>query len=101
MALHDVDKGNDSRLSPQPNAGDGVLKRMAHNTMQNTYRTVGSGVTPRMTFKNGLILTYDSANRVSSVYGYIPELSSVPVLIVANEGYDVFTDLLGIAEPEV
>jgi len=74
---------------------------MAHNTTQNTYRATGSEVTQRMSFKNGLILTYDSQNRISSVYGYIPELSDVPVFIIAKSGYDVFVDILGIDPPQV
>lgn len=101
VSLLDVDKNSSNRLTPQPNADDGVINRMAHNTMGNTYRTTGLDVTPRMAFKNGVILTYDSENRVSSVYGYIPELQSTPVLIIANEGYDVYVDLLGITPPEV
>jgi len=99
MSLHDVDKQSDNRANPRPNADDGVVNRMAHNTSGNTNRTAGLGVKQRMVFKNGLIMTYDSHNRVSSVYGYIPELSSVPVLITAKEGYDVFTDILGISTP--
>lgn len=101
MSLLDVDKSNDNRSKPQINADDNVANRMSHNTVGNTYRTAGLGVTPRMRFMNGLIVTYDEDDRVSSVYGYIPELSATPVLIIANEGYDVFTDLLGIDTPVV
>jgi hypothetical protein len=54
-----------------------------------------------MAFKNGLLLTYDSANRVSSIYGYIPEISTTPILVIARDGYDVFTDILGVTEPTV
>ena len=101
MAMHDVDKQSDDRANPVLNVEDKVAVRMAHNTAGNTYRTAGLGVTPRMRFMNGLIVTYDENDNVSSVYGYIPELSSTPVLIIANEGYDVFTDLLGIDTPVV
>ena len=44
-------------------------------------------------------MTYDKDNKVSSVYGYIPELSEEPVFIIAEAGYDVFVDLLGIEAP--
>lgn len=101
MALHDVDKANGDRANPLLNADDGVQNRMSHNTAGNTYRTAGLGVTPRMVFKNGLILTYDAQDRVSSVWGYIPELSDAPVAIFMKAGYDVFVDGLGITAPEV
>lgn len=54
-----------------------------------------------MAFKQGVILTYDSENRVSSVYGYVPGLADYPVLIIAKSGYDVFTDILGLTAPTV
>lgn len=101
MSLLDVDKQNGDRANPVINSDDGVQNRMSHNTTGNSYRTAGLGVVPRMRFMNGLIVTYDEENRISSVYGYIPELSTTPVLIIANEGYDVFTDLLGIDTPVV
>lgn len=100
MSLLDTDKDSTRRISPKLNVRDAVVDRMAHNTMSNTYRNT-EDVTQRMAFKNALILTYDSENRVSSVYGYIPELSSVPVLIIAKEGYDVFADILEIDAPSV
>ena len=95
MSLVDADKGSNNRSKPTPNTNDGVGFRMAHNTNGNTYRASGSSVAQRMVFKNGLIMTIDSEDKVSSVYGYIPEVSSIPVLIIAKEGYDVFTDVLG------
>lgn len=98
MSLTDVDKGTDGRISPKPNASDNVMQRMAHNTMSNTYRSTPE-VAQRMAFKNGMILTYDENNKCSSVYGYIPEVSTVPVLIIAKEGYDVFEDVLDITAP--
>ena len=101
MSLIDADKGNSNRGVPSLNTDDNVQNRMAHNTMGNTYRTTGLDVTQRMVFKNGLILTYDSAGRISSVYGYIPELSATPVLIIADEGYDVYVDILGLSVPTV
>lgn len=74
---------------------------MALNTYSNTPRQDGDGNNQRMRFANGLILTYDADNRISSAYGYIPELQSTPVLIIALEGYDVFEDILGIDPPVV
>jgi len=100
MTLFDTDKDGSKRISPKLNVDDSVANRMAHNTMSNTYRNTES-VTQRMAFKNALLLTYDSENRVSSVYGYIPELSSVPVLIIAKDGYDVFVDILETDAPDV
>lgn len=101
MSLVDADKQNDDRMNPVLNADDNVANRMSHNTSGNTYRTTGLGVTQRMIFKNGLILTYDSQNRVSSVYGYVPEISSIPIFVIAKDGYDVFTDILGITAPVI
>lgn len=102
MSLFDIDKTNGTRLRPKPNSNDEQENRMAHNTLGTTYKTESSTANPqRVAFKNGLILTYDSENRVSSAYGYIPALSTVPVFIIANEGYDVFEDVLGLTAPTV
>ena len=101
MALHDVSKGEKLRKLPRPNQNDAQAQRMAHNTIQTTFRQEGEESQPRLVHKNAMILTYDDENRVSSVYGYIPELSAVPVLIIANEGEDVFVDILGIDPPTV
>lgn len=98
MSLIDIGSGS-QRRNPRLNNPDGVATRMAHNTQGNTYRTVGSGVIPRMVFKQGLIITYDENNLASSVYGYIPEVSAVPFFLVAAPGYDVFVDLLEIDPP--
>ncbi len=99
MSLIDADKQSDDRANPRLNVDDNVSNRMSHNTMGNSYRRTGGNVTQRMAFKNGLIITYDDDNKASSVYGYIPSVSSVPVFIIAQSGYDVFTDVLGITAP--
>lgn len=99
MALHDIDKGGEGRLVPKPNSVDGVMQRMAHNTMSTTYRKETSANSQRIAFKNGLILTYDEENRVSSVYGYVPAISPIPIFVVAAQGYDVFADILNTPEP--
>jgi len=101
MSLHDIDRTGSRRGLPTPNTDDTVAQRMAHNTMGTTYRTDGNTSPQRLSFKNGLILTYDEDNKISSVYGYIPEVSTTPVLIIAKEGYDVFTDILEIDPPTV
>lgn len=101
MSIVDSDKVSGSRSTPTLNTNDSANVRKAHNTSGNTYRRAGGDVTQRMAFKNGLILTYDSDNKCSSVYGYIPEVSTVPVLVIAKDGYDVFDDLLGITAPVV
>lgn len=101
MSLIDSDPNSDLRTTPTVNQADGVRDRMAHNTYGNTHRRAGGSVTPRMRFMNGLIVTYDNNNKVSSVYGYIPEVSDEPLFIIAKSGYDVFTDVLGIAAPVV
>ena len=101
MSLVDIDKVSSNRSTPDLNSNDSAIVRRAHNTNGNTYRRAGGAVTQRMVFKNGLILTYDSANRCSSVYGYVPEISTVPIFVIAKDGYDVFTDILGINAPDV
>ena len=101
MSLIDRDNISDNRANPSINADDEVLNRMSHNTSGNTNRTTGLGVKTRMAFKNGVILTYDANNKVSSVFGYIPELSNVPVLIIAKSGYDVYVDILGLTAPTI
>lgn len=101
MSLIDVDKTSNNRSTPGLNSNDAAQVRKAHNTNGNTYRRAGGDVTQRMVFKNGLILTYDANNKCSSVYGYIPELSTTPVFIIAKDGYDVFDDILSITAPLV
>lgn len=101
MGLHDVSKDDDRRLSPRPNQNDEQTQRMAHNTMSTTYRKDSSSNKQRIAFKNGLILTYDANGLISSVYGYIPAVSTVPVFIIAKAGFDVFVDILGISRPTV
>lgn len=101
MAMHDIDKQSADRANPKLNTDDNVSNRMSHNTLGNTYRTAGLNVTPRMIFKNGLIITHDADDKVSSVYGYLPEVSDIPVLIIAKSGYDVFTDILSITAPTI
>ena len=101
MSLWDVDKGSDNRLTPKPNQNDEQTQRMAHNTMSTTYKIAGTADKQRIAFKNNLMLTYDSNDLISSVYGYIPAVSTVPVFIIAKAGFDVFTDILGIARPTV
>lgn len=101
MGLHDSDKSSDRRLSPRPNANDPLQQRMAHNTMSNTYRSASEPTKQRIAYKNGLILTYDQDNKISSAYGYIPELAEEPVLIIAKAGYDVYVDILDLTPPQV
>lgn len=101
MSLHDIDKAQDNRGIPRPNENDQQNQRMAHNTLATTYKNEGSASVPRLIFKNGLILTYDEDNRVSSVYGYVPEVSNVPIFVIAKDGFDVFIDILGIDPPVV
>lgn len=100
MSLIDVDKTSDNRLTPLPNNDDDVTGRMSHNTMGNTYRSTQSN-DQRIVFKQGLIITYDQNNRASSVFGYVPEVSNIPIFVIAKEGNDVFVDILGIDAPEV
>ena len=101
MSLHDTDKSGNSRGNPKPNVEDSQINRMAHNTMGTTYRQDSDNNNQRIIFKNGLILTYDNDNKISSAYGYIPEASAIPVFIIAKEGYDVFIDILEIDPPVV
>lgn len=103
MSLTDSDKDNIQRKAPDINSPDKIGFRMAHNTNQTTYRESGGAVTARMQFVQAGIMWVDSENKVNSVYMYIPELSTIPVQIIANEGSDVFTDVLNgeIERPRV
>ena len=70
---------------------------MAKGTISTAYVSTGNYTKgSRLVFKNNMILSYDDQNRVSSVYGYIPALATYPVFIVAQYGYDVFIDILGL-----
>jgi len=102
MSLTDVDKDSLDRGSPTPNhsdlLADGAVK--AHQTLSTVYTTdATANPTVRLVHKNNMILTYDASNNVSSVYGYIPNVGTTPVFIVAKAGKDVFTDVLNIAKP--
>lgn len=101
LSLHDISKGDGFRKIPRPNQNDQQVQRMAHNTLSTTYKTESTSSVQRLIFKNAMILTYDSDDKISSVYGYIPEVSDIPVLIIAKDGYDVFTDILEIDRPIV
>lgn len=101
MSLHDIDKSTGGRVAPAPNTNDDLAQRMAHNTNSTSYKTDSDSNPQRIAFKNNLILTYDGENRVSSIYGYLPEVSDEPLLIIAKAGYDVFEDILEIAAPTV
>lgn len=94
MSLTDSDKSNIQRKAPDINSPDKVGFRMAHNTNQTTYRESGGAVTARMQFVQAGIMWIDSDNKVNQVDMYIPELSSTPVLIIAEPGQDVFVDVL-------
>lgn len=72
---------------------------MAHNTT-STVPTTGVQNT-RIAFKNNVILYYDDQNRVIRVDGFIPGLAAYPVTIIAQYGYDVYTDILGLTAPTV
>lgn len=103
MSLTDIDKNDSQRRNPLPNTVDVVNNRMAHNTYGNTNRRSGGTIKPRMVFKQAGIMTLDENDKVSSVYMYIPELSPIPVIIVAGNDFDVFVDVLKgeIERPEV
>ena len=101
MAIHDVDKDGSDRGSPAVNAHDKAKGEPTAFGQLSTVPTTDATVKQRVAFKNGVILTYDDHNRVSSVYGYIPGLANYPVLIIANYGYDVYTDILGLTAPTV
>lgn len=89
MALHDVDKSADKRLSPKPNASDDVMNRMAHKTISTTYRS--TDLKQRVAFDQSQIQTYDENNVLSSFYGYDPDVAENPVLKIAKPGYDAKT----------
>lgn len=101
MAIHIIDKENIDRSDPTPNSHDTIdaERRMAHQTLSTAYASPGIKQTARMVFKNNMLVSYDSNNNISSVYGYISSVSSVPILVIAGQGKDVFTDVLGIARP--
>lgn len=101
MSLHDVDKGNADRGNPSPNRADvvdaGAIK--AHQTLSTSYKTDASAANVRMRFIHNGILWYDDQNRIIRADTYIPSLAAYPVTIIAKYGYDVYTDILGIARP--
>lgn len=104
MSLFDVDKTSQDRGSPDPNRPDQLIEgsRKNHGTISSSYHT-SANTSPnlRMVLKNNMIITYDNANNINSVYGYITGVSTTtPVLIIAQAGYDVFTDILGISRPD-
>lgn len=98
MSLLDVDPINADRGAPSPNQPDTIPEenRMSHNTLSSVYSPPGQQATVRMALRNNMIVFFDSANRVSSVYGYISSVAPYPVQITALPGYDVFVDILGL-----
>ncbi len=85
-----------------PNHSDRIIDgaHKAHQTLSTTYHTDASAnLHTRVVFKNNVILYYDDLNRVIRVDGFIPSLANYPVTIIANYGYDVYVDILGISAP--
>lgn len=98
--IHDIDKNGNSRGEPTLNNQSVVNQRMAHNTFGNTNRGEDDN-NQRMVFKQACILTYDENNKISSVYGYVPSVSEIPILVIAHDGEDVFEDILGVDLPTI
>lgn len=102
MSIHDVDKNSLDRGTPSPNRPDVVAQDAvrAHQTLSTTYNTDAStaGHT-RIRFLNNVTLYYDDQNRVIRVDGFIPSLAAYPVTIIAQYGYDVYVDILGLPSP--
>lgn len=92
MSLVDIDKNDDQRRMPQPNASDVPSYRMAHKTSQFTYRESGSSVIPRMVAVQGGFMWIDADDKVTGIFMYIPEVSTRPIFGIIKEGFDVFTD---------
>jgi hypothetical protein len=73
---------------------------MSHNTLSSTYTPVGqSSLQQRMVFKNNMFIFYDASNNISSVFGWVTSTGTVPILIIAQQGKDVFADVLQISRP--
>jgi len=116
--LYDIDKNADDRSNPTVNKHDQMPLDvvMSRNTITTSY-TANSTKQARVQFQNDAltgynvsnqptlklnnngIATYDSNNNITSYYGYIQAYSSIPVLIIAKVGFDVFNDVLGIPRP--
>lgn len=62
MSLHDVDKDGGSRSNPSLNVGDALAVRMAHATMGVTLVDEASGVSARVTFRDGKVEVYNSSD---------------------------------------
>lgn len=101
MALFDVDKSSDSRISPSPNSHDVLAQEsvMAKQTASTSYKVNAVSTTTRLVQKNNMFIWYDDQNRVSSLYGFVPQISSIPILVIAKAGFDVYIDVLQIPKP--
>lgn len=74
---------------PADGAQNGVTNRGASRSVQT-----------RVVIKDGRICWIDSTGRYVATFSVIPELdTTIPVEIIAKPGYDVYTDILGIARP--
>lgn len=101
MTLFDTDKNSLDRGTPSPNRPDVVADDAvrAHQTLSTTYKTEASAANVRIRHLNSVILYYDDQNRVIRVDGFIPALANYPVTIIAQYGYDVYVDILGLTAP--
>lgn len=102
MALYDADTITADRTSPQPQFGDTLpdAARMAHGTTSSSYQAPDATTRGlRMVMTNNALVWYDGSNNVTSYYGILSSVSSVPIQIIAKPGKDVFTDILGISRP--
>lgn len=68
MSLFSIDKTNPDRSAPTPNTNDGVINRMAHDTLSTVYAAPGEiSNGPRVQMSNDTIIIQDSDSENSVV----------------------------------
>lgn len=86
MSLNYVDKANDNRLIPEPNAPDIRTQRMSLGTVSITPRATGTQTGARITNKDDTITVNDgSFNRIA--IGRLPD--GRYGIVVSKSGHDI------------
>lgn len=88
--LPDVDKH-----LPDNRPADGTQSGTTNKTETRTVAT-------RLVIKSTHILFVADDGTITATFSIVPEINPfVPIIVVAQQGYDAYTDVLGIARPRL
>lgn len=102
MSLWDSSEDPGERPADVPDVDKHLPDNRVADGAQNgvVNRTASRSVQTRIVIKDGRMLWIRGDGSIAATFSIIPDLDpNQPVLIIAQGGYDVYTDILGIARP--